>query len=307
MDLPPEMKDMRAGKLSPKLYSEISEFLSSVEPDFAISRRTSISTLVALLSKFRERAKTAKNAERIIRAICAAIGGERRISFRGSAHGAQCSRREKKFRRAEGQLELPYSRATMEKFADLGITDPKSIAMVIRLVGGEEEFGKRYDAVVKAMPRDAYRLFFSVPANANFLCSSNFYHAVQVLGEKVKLIDALRLTGRMPEKLEYKRNPNALHMNLSEINGIMRIVRRVHQNALAMLSSPEGLRDFMEKVGFRTAPSTNGGYACVRAVVGGGLQIARIEPIKYDLPALNSFMARAGVSGKDMRRGGVVE
>ncbi len=311
MDLSPEMKRMRASRLPPGLYSEVSEFLSSVEPDLAISGRTGIGTLCILLDKTRERGKPAKQirkAERMIRAICAAVDADvRKMRFGAGEkeHSSARARKGRAFRSAEGQLEMPFARGTREKFAALGISDEKSVSLVLRILG-EEEFGKRYAEVVKLLPRDAYRPFFSVPANANFLCSANFYDAVKVLGKKVELIDMLRDAGRLPAELEYRRNPDALHSTLERINGMMRIVRRVDGAALERMQEPEGLRQFVESVGFRTTLSTNGGYVCVRAA-GRTIQTAKIEPASYDLPGLCTFMARAGISGKDMRRGGVVE
>lgn len=311
MDRLPELRKMRASSLTPELYGEISEFLSSVKPDLTISGRTRLYTIYTHLQGAKKQklaARQLKKAEEIIMALCAAaeIRGMRFRAGEKDEAGMPAKKREKTgFRSAEGQLEIPFSRSTRGKFASLGITDEKAVALVLKVIG-EEEFGRRYGEVVKLLPKDAYRSFFSVPGNSNYLCSSNFYEAVRVLSMKVDFIEVIRRIGTLPPALDYRKNPNALHLNFEEMNGMLRIVRRIDEDALARLSEPEGLRRFMEKIGFRTKEKAGGGYGCVR-IAGGIVQRAEIMPASYGLAELHIFMLQAGISGKDMKEAGIVE
>jgi hypothetical protein len=75
MMLPSALGKMKAGSLPPAFYGELEDFFSSVRPDFAISGRTSLLTVCRRLQKAKAEkisARRVKDAERMIRAICAA-------------------------------------------------------------------------------------------------------------------------------------------------------------------------------------------------------------------------------------------
>jgi hypothetical protein len=69
------MRGMKASRLPPRFHGELEEFFSSVKLDFAISGKTSLFAIYSRLQKAKAKkisAKRMRDAERMIRALCAA-------------------------------------------------------------------------------------------------------------------------------------------------------------------------------------------------------------------------------------------
>ena len=286
MDNLPQLKRMRAGSLSPELYSEISEFFSSGRLDVTISGRTSLYTIYNHLKGAMRDRRMVRRAERMIRALCAAIDArELRVAKAPVEKVAEKKKRERLGKALEEQEEEMVER--MEgRFRQLGITDRKAMGRVLRFLG-EDEFAKRQELVLKALPERAYKpLFGNVP---DLLTAPDFPFVVALVVEKVKVIDGVSAAGRA-SGLDYTRDPNVLLFPFHEIaeranlsGKIERIVAggklpRMRQEEAGRISEklglerPENLIAFLKRLGFAITPLAGRAFSCIKMDEGGNLE-----------------------------------
>jgi len=330
MERLPELKRLRASSLSPELYGEISEFFSSVHPDFAISGRTSLYVLYDYLQKAKRKklpAKKMKKAEGMIRALCAAADIPRELRARELAGGAEKEGKKGGFAgKKPEQLTLTlYVGKEMElKFGQLGITDRKAMERVLAFIG-EEEFSKRHAKVVEALPEKAYKPFFSkIP---DFLSGGDFYPALMLLHEKVRIIDGA-FGGGKPKELDYERDPNVLFRSFREIaertgldEYIGKKIRRwgserperavdpYRKLDFSGFRNPKMIRQMLEGLGYYVTPITPDVNACIRRGASGEAESILLlhGTMAYEIPALRILFWQAGVTPKMLRAAGVRE
>jgi hypothetical protein len=298
MDTPASLKKMRAGSLSPGFYSEVSEFLGSVKPEVAISGRTSLHTIYRHLQdakgEMRDK-RGVKKAERMIRALCAAVGARELAAKRAARRAPE---KKKIGKKAEPEAAI-RPKTTAEMFGDLGIRDERAMKRILGILG-EAEFANRYNVVVMALPRDAYRALFSkIP---DLLLSPKLEEALEIIAQKAEVMDMFSGGRRVAGELDYRANPEALLYPWEKINSIMRIIDRVDEGALKRLRQPESLAGFFRELGFRVEERKEGSFLCMR-----GINKVVVGPGEYSLGTLSWMLQRAGVSGAEMRKAGVVE
>lgn len=324
MDKPAELKKLKASSLSPELYAEISEFLSSAKPDFAISGKTSLYVIYACLKAVEKKlpAKRLRKAEKMIRALCAAAEARELRYGRQPAAGAP----EKKGRKIfAGPGRLPRAEVSEEarkKFRQLGITDGNAMGRIIGLIG-EEEFSRRHAKILEALPERAYKpLFSNMP---DFLSGSDFYPALMLLHEKVRAIDGI-FGGSKPAELDYEMNPSALFRSFRDVaeragldEYIRRKIRRWASERperavdpykkldLRALRDPKALRQLFERLGYYVTPITADVSACIKR--GGSGEAGSILLLHgttaYEIPALSVLFWQAGISPEALRAAGV--
>lgn len=325
MERLPELKRIRAGSLPPELYGEISEFFSSVHPDFAMSGRTSLYVLYNYLEKAKKKkisARQLKRAEGMIRALCAAADVPRELRAREFSAGAERGKKREKFSgKKPEQLALTpiISREIEAKFGQLGITERKAIERVLAFIG-EEEFSGRHAKVVEALPERAYRVFFrGVP---DFLTTPKFSEAIDIFALKVRIIDQLAEARHgVPHGLDYTRDPNVLLLTMQQLEAVARLdkvigeikpgqmeIREARRQA-DRLTNPEELRKLLERIGFVSKPSWDGTcYVCIRkdgnGTVTGIAQIDRRPDVRYSIAMVSLILGQAGVTSNDLRNAG---
>jgi len=316
----PELRSMKASSLKPELYNEISEFFSSVKPDFAISGRMSLYTIYNRLkgAKERLRAKRLKRAEELIRAICAAAEAARDLRAGRMAGAERNGKREgfTKKNRDQPTLTLHISMEIEAKFAQLGITDRKAMERVLSFIG-EEEFSKRHASVLSELPERAYRPFFS--SMPDFLTTPRFYEALSSIAQKMRIIDRLaEKRGGAPIGLDYTRDPQALLLTMQHISAaakLDKVIGEIRPAGMGMeearrfgelLTDPEMLRSVLERAGFASLSfSGANSYACIRKGRGGALEGITIidKGVRYSPATVSIMLSQAGVTGKDLKEG----
>ncbi|MEW5996559.1 MAG: hypothetical protein AB1657_03120 [Candidatus Micrarchaeota archaeon] len=320
------LKRMKAGSLSPELYGEISGFLSSLKPDFALSGRTSLHAIYAILQGTKKKklpAKQLRKAEEIIRALCAAAEA-REIRFGKAGAAPEEKGAGKKNFPVPGQPELRMivSEEARRKFRSLGITSERDMERVAGAIG-EEEFSRRHAKVLEMLPRRAYVPFFSkVP---DFLASSDFYPALILLHEKIGVID--RVFGdRKPKGLDYEKDPAALFRNFREIAetaGLDALIGRTISQwsserpdravdpykklDFSGLRDPKMLERLFEGLGYYVTPIASGVNACIRRGEGGEAESILLlhGTMAYEIPALCILFWQAGIAPERLRAAGV--
>ena len=328
MERLPELKRMRASSLSPELYGEISEFFSSVHPDFAMSGKTSLYVLYGRLQKAKANknisARQLKKAEGMIRALCAAADIPRELRARELAGGAEKEVKKGRFagKKPEQLTLTPHiSREIEAKFGQLGITDRKAMERVLAFIG-EEEFSKRHVKVLHALPERAYRIFF--PHVPDFLTTPKFSEAIDTFAEKVRIIDRLAEARHgVPHGLDYTRDPNVLLLTMQQLAAVARLDKVIEEirpgqmgiaearNYADKLTNPEELRKLLERIGFLARPSWDGTvYICIRkdsnGTVTGVAQIDRNPDMHYSIAMVSIILHQAGVTSKDLRNAGAL-
>lgn len=277
MERLPELRKMKASSLKPELYDEISEFLSSLKTDLTISGKTSLYSIYSHLqgAKDRLRAKRLRQAEELIRAICAAAD-VREMRF-GTVAPAEKARERKRFREPDQlSLKIKISREAEGKFMQLGITDRNAMSRILFMIG-DEEFSRRHGLVLSALRENAYKPLFS--KTPDLIATADFQHALYMIEMKVTILDGLQREG---SNQNYTRNPELLLEPLHEIalrTGLSRKVdnllsggkiARIEPSEMAEIADraglrrPEGLIRFLKKIGFKITPLTEKSYTCTR-------------------------------------------